>query len=152
MLVQPTEPTARVWWMSLKAFKFCSTNHLSTRVVETRTATGSELFSLLTCLHTITFTLLSIFSPLKMISIKIWETPLPWLAKCSLPVAVRDSKTTIPIFLTWGRYGNPSGMKTLWAALYLGEKMTIFLQMLTSFTKPQIWSFHVVVLLTTAKK
>ena len=68
---------------------------LSTRVFETRTATGSELFSLLTCLHTTTFTLLSIFSLLEMISIKIWETPLSWHAKCSLPVAVRVSKTCV---------------------------------------------------------
>ena len=30
--------------------------NFSTRVFETRTATGSELFSLLTCLHTTTFT------------------------------------------------------------------------------------------------
>ena len=58
---------------------------LSTRVFETQTATGSELFSLLTCPHTTTFTLLSIFSPLDMISIKIWETPLSWLPECSLP-------------------------------------------------------------------
>ena len=43
---------------------------LSTRVFETRTATGSELFSLLTCPHTTTFTLLSIFSPLEISSIK----------------------------------------------------------------------------------
>ena len=50
---------------------------LSARVFETWTATGSELFSLLTCLYTITFTLLSIFSPFEMISVKIWETPLP---------------------------------------------------------------------------
>ena len=47
---------------------------LSTRIFETRTATGSELFSLLTCPHTTAFTLLSIFSPLEMSSIKIWET------------------------------------------------------------------------------
>ena len=45
---------------------------LSTSVFETRTATGSELFSLLTCPHTATFTLLSIFSPLETSSIKIW--------------------------------------------------------------------------------
>ena len=68
---------------------------LSSRVFETRTATGSELFSLLTCLHTTTFTLLSIFSPLEMISIKIQETSLPWYAKCSLPVAVRVSRTRV---------------------------------------------------------
>ena len=68
---------------------------LSTRVFETRTATGSELFFLLTCLHTTTFTLLSIFCSLEMISLKICETPLPWHAKCSLPVAVRVSKTRV---------------------------------------------------------
>ena len=66
---------------------------LSTRVFETRTATGSELFSLLTCLHTTTLTLPSIFSPLEMISIKMWETPLSWNTRCSLPIGGRVSKT-----------------------------------------------------------
>ena len=65
------------------------------RVFETRTATRSELFSLLTYLHTTTFTLPSIFSPLEMIYKKIWETTLPWHAKCSLPVAVGVSKTRV---------------------------------------------------------
>ena len=65
---------------------------LSTRVFETRAATGSELFSLLTCLHTITVTLPSIFSPLEMFSIKMWETPLSWNAKCSLPVALKNAR------------------------------------------------------------
>ena len=37
-------------------------------------------------------------------------------------------------------------------ALNLGEKMKIYAQVLTLFIKPQIWQFHVVVLLTTAKK
>ena len=64
-------------------------------VFETRTATGSELFSLFTCLHTTTFTLLNIFSPLEMISIKIWETPQSSHAKCSFPVAARLSKTHV---------------------------------------------------------
>ena len=68
---------------------------LSSHVFETRTATGSELFSLLTYFHTTTFTLLSIFSPLEIISTKIWETPLSWHVKCSLPVAVRVSKTRV---------------------------------------------------------
>ena len=40
---------------------------LSTRVFETRTATGSELFSLLTCLHTDTFTFLKPCSHLTLI-------------------------------------------------------------------------------------
>ena len=30
-----------------------------------------------------------------MISIKSWETPLSWHAKCSLPVAVRVSKKCV---------------------------------------------------------
>ena len=68
---------------------------LSTRVFETRTATGSELFSLLTCPHTTTFTLLSILSPLEMNSIKIWETIRSKNANCSLPDAVRVSKTRV---------------------------------------------------------
>ena len=68
---------------------------LSTRVFETPTATGSELFSLLTCLHTITFTLFSIISPLETISKKSWAPENPSHAKCSLPVAVRVSKTRV---------------------------------------------------------
>ena len=60
---------------------------------ETRTATGSELFSLLTCLHTTAFALPSIVSPLEMLGIKIWETPMSWHTKCPLPVVVRVSKT-----------------------------------------------------------
>ena len=68
---------------------------LSTHDFETRTASGSELFSIITSLHTITFTMLSTFSRLWMISIKIWETPLSWHTECSLPVAVRVSKTRV---------------------------------------------------------
>ena len=64
-------------------------------VFETRTATGSELFSLLTCFHTTTFALLSIFSPIEMISTKVWETPMSWHVKCSLPVALRVSKSRV---------------------------------------------------------
>ena len=45
-----------------------SVGSLSTRVFETRTTTGSELFSLLICFHTTTFTLLRIFSPLAELS------------------------------------------------------------------------------------
>ena len=51
-----------------------SSGSLSTRVFETRTSTGSELFSLLTCPHITTATLLSIFSPLQVSSIEIWKT------------------------------------------------------------------------------
>ena len=69
---------------------------LSMRIFETWTATGSGLYSLLTCPYTTTFTLPSIFSPLEMISTKMWETPLSWNAKCSLLVAVRVSKMHVP--------------------------------------------------------
>ena len=75
---------------------------LSTRVFETRTATGSELFSPLPA----TFTLLIIVSLLEMISVKIWETPVSWHAKCSLPVAVRVSKTLVLKLPIISRYGN----------------------------------------------
>ena len=68
---------------------------LRKRVFKTQTATGSQRFPLLTCRHTTTFILQSIFSSLETISIKIWETPLPWHVKCSLPVAVRVSKTPV---------------------------------------------------------
>ena len=74
------------------------------RVFEMQTATGSELFPLLTCPHTTTFTLLCIFPPLEMSSIKNWETIQSWHTKCSLPVlhcTIRISKTCtlkLPIF------------------------------------------------------
>ena len=68
---------------------------LSKSVSETRTATGSELISLLTRPHTTTFTLLSIFWPLKISSRKIWKTLRSKHAKCSLPVAVRVSETLV---------------------------------------------------------
>ena len=67
--------------------------YLSSLLIKTRTATGSERFSFLTCLHTTAFALTSIFSPLEMLGIKIWKTPLSWHAKCPLPVVVRVSKT-----------------------------------------------------------
>ena len=43
-------------------------------------------------------------------------------------------------------------MTLVGTALNLEEKMKIYPQVLTFFMKPQIWLFHVVVLLTTAKK
>ena len=43
-------------------------------------------------------------------------------------------------------------MTLVGTALNLGEKMVIYPQVLTLFIKPQIWLFHVVILLTTAKK
>ena len=46
---------------------------LNTCIIEIWTAAGSELFSLLICPHTTTFTLLSIFCPWEMSSINVWE-------------------------------------------------------------------------------
>ena len=43
-------------------------------------------------------------------------------------------------------------MTLVGTALNLGEKMKIYPQVLTSSIKPQFCQFHVVVLLTTAKK
>ena len=62
LLEFPHQHSSTWWWASTKV--------ISTRDFETRTASGSELFSLITRLHTITFTMLSTFSRLGMISIK----------------------------------------------------------------------------------
>ena len=62
-------------------------------VFERGTATGSDLFSYLTCLHTNIFILLSIFSIGEKVSLKIRERLMSWRAKCSVPVLVRGSKT-----------------------------------------------------------
>ena len=43
-------------------------------------------------------------------------------------------------------------MALVGTALNLGEKVEIYPQVLTFSLKPQTWLFHVVVLLTTAKK
>ena len=48
--------------------------------------------------------------------------------------------------------GSSLKMTLVGTALNLGEKMVIYPQVLTLFIKPKIWLFHVVVLLTTAKK
>ena len=81
-------------------FNQATVGSLSMRVFETRTATGSALFSLLTYPHTTTFTLLSVFSPLEISGIKIWETIRSY-AKCSLPVAVR---VQFNIFYSFAHY------------------------------------------------
>ena len=43
-------------------------------------------------------------------------------------------------------------MTLVGTAVNLGKKMKIYRQVLMFFINPQIWLFHVVVLLTTAKK
>ena len=63
-----------------------------------------------------------------------------------------DRFATIPSSLTRQRCGRLSGTKQMWTGLNLGEKMEIYPQAITFSLEPQIWSFRVVVLLTTAKK
>ena len=111
------------------SFYYVLIGSLSTRVFETRAATGSELFSLLSCLHTTAFALPSIFSPLKMLGIKIWETPLSRHAKCPLPVVVRVSKTCVlklPIISLFCNNSIPSFIGNPWRVLLLGNHLDIF--------------------------
>ena len=90
-------------WSRATFFRHCAVlslpavaSHLKhARFFETRTASGNELFSLITRLHTITFTMLSMFSRLWMINIKMCETSLSWHTERSLPVPVRVSKTRV---------------------------------------------------------
>ena len=103
-------------------FDESSIRSLSRRDFETRTANGSDLFSLVTRLHAITFTLLSHFSALGMISIKMWETPLSWHEKCPLPVAFHVSKTRV---LKHNDDGNKSVTK-----MHIWQCKTMFLHAL----------------------
>ena len=87
---------------------------LSTSDFETQTATASELFALSTCPHTTTFTLVSIFCPLEMSSIKIWEPIRSQHAKHSLPVADRVSKTCV--LKLPNMYSSPQRQRLFWSA------------------------------------
>ena len=68
-------------------------------VFEPRTDTGSVLFSYFTCLQSTTSIFLSLFALVETISLKIWERLMSWPAKCSLPVAVRGSKSLVTVIL-----------------------------------------------------
>ena len=68
---------------------------LSKDVFEPRKSTGSENFSLFICLDTTKFVLLSFFSPIKMIYLRVSTRPQPRAAKSPLPVDVRRSKTLL---------------------------------------------------------
>ena len=68
---------------------------LSKGVFERRTLTGSELFSLLTCLDDIKFVFLSFFTVIKAIWLKICAKPPSKNQKRPLPVDVRRSKTLL---------------------------------------------------------
>ena len=66
---------------------------LSKGVFERRTSTGSEVFSLLTCLDDIKFVFLSFFTVIEAIWLKICAKPPSKNQKRPLPVDVRRSKT-----------------------------------------------------------
>ena len=68
---------------------------LSKDVFERRTSAGSEVFSLFICLDTTKFVLLSFFSPIKTIYLRVSTKPQPNAAKSPLPVDVRRSKTLL---------------------------------------------------------
>ena len=68
---------------------------LSKDVFERGTSTGSEAFSLFICLDTTKFVLLSFFSPIKTIYLRVSTKPQPNAAKSQLPVDVRRSKTLL---------------------------------------------------------
>ena len=65
---------------------------LSKDVFERRTSTGSEDFSLLICLDDIKFVLLSFFTLIETIWLKIWAKPSSKEEKGPLPVDVRRSQ------------------------------------------------------------
>ena len=81
---------------------------LSKDVFERRTSAGSEVFSLFICLDTTKFVLLSFFSPIKTIYLRVSTKLQPNAAKSPLPVDVRRSKTLLlkfPINYTlWQKY------------------------------------------------
>ena len=68
---------------------------VSKDVFEPRTSTGSEAFSLLICLEANKLVLLSFFSLLKTIYLRVSTKPFPSDAKSPLPVDVRRSKTLL---------------------------------------------------------
>ena len=65
---------------------------LSSDVFERRTSTGSEVFSLLTCLDDIKFVFLSFFTVIEAIWLKICAKPPSKFEKRPLPVDVRRSE------------------------------------------------------------
>ena len=64
-------------------------------VFERRTATRNETFSLFTRLGATTFVILSVFTLIETIYLKVRAHPLPKNEKRPLPVAVRRSKTPL---------------------------------------------------------
>ena len=75
----------------------CTPSRLSKDVFGRRTSTGSEVFSLTICLDTNKFVLISFFSLIKTIYLRVSTKPLPNDAKRPLLVDVRRSKTLLLI-------------------------------------------------------
>ena len=72
-----------------------STGSLSKGVFERRTSTGSKAFSFLICLDDIKFVLLSFFTLIEAIWLKIWAKPSSKNEKGSLPVHLCRLKTSL---------------------------------------------------------
>ena len=78
--------------------EFCRNNKLeslSKDVFERRTSTGSEVFPLTICLDGKKFVLISFFSLIRTIYLRVSTKPPPSDAKRPLPVDVRRSKTLL---------------------------------------------------------
>ena len=75
----------------MSSFNGVPIGSLSKDVFERRTSTGSEDFSLLICLDDIKFVLLSFFTLIETIWLKIWAKPSSKEEKGPLPVDVRRS-------------------------------------------------------------
>ena len=82
-------------WLPHRSSKRQSLESLSKGVFERRTSTGSEAFSLLTCLDDIKFVFLSFFTVIEAIWLKIWAKTPSKDEKRPLPVDVRRSKTLL---------------------------------------------------------
>ena len=91
---------------------------LSTHVFEMQRVTGSELLSLLTCLHTTTFTLLSIFSPLETRGIKTWGAIMRAVTARTILVIVS------PMFVPLRRSGNFSTLPSTTSPLTTNRSAT----------------------------
>ena len=68
---------------------------LNKDVFERRKSSGTEAFSLLTCLDSTKFVFPNVFSLIQMICLKIWSKSRPKLQKRPLPVNVRRLKTLL---------------------------------------------------------
>ena len=87
---------------------------LSSDVFERRTSTGSEVFSLLTCLDDIKFVFLSFFTVIEAIWLKIWAKPPSKNEKRPLPVDVRHSKTLLLKLPSHSQQQSYSGLRSPW--------------------------------------